>query len=243
MTRWSEGFCAEAHQALVRGEVHDIGLGDPSEPFMYLYGRGVSREQIDQYQLGYVEALPSDVPARLKEHRRKLRDCIVYPLTNVAGEVIGVQFRNLHRKVYFDYVEDETQPVVFGMHVAYPYVWDTRSILLVEGVHDLFPVQRVFPGTVSTLSSMVSETFRRTLLRLVDDVYVCYDQDGPGKSAAYQIKRDFCDMAESGLSVPDVHVVRYPCAVTVDGQSSKDPCGLWEVVGEERFQRILQRVL
>jgi len=204
-----------------------------------LWSRGVSDDQIEQFQVGYLDEIPDVEEApRFMDWVEKngLRDALVFPLTNVLGEVKGFQFRVVRRgrSVYSDYFLDEGEPVYFGLAQAMPSVWETRQILLVEGVFDHFPVQRILPFSVATLKAGVSENLVPLLRRLVDTVWLGYDNDPTGRKHAYAFAK------EHGHEI-DVRVLRFPEVRLADGKKAKDPGNLWEAWGDEGLREFLRR--
>lgn len=208
-----------------------------------LWMRGVSDEQIEQFRIGYLDGkLPrlDDAKAFLDWcwQGRKLQDVHVFPLTNSLGHVKGVQFRYVdrERKGYMDYMAAEDEPILFGLAQAMPAIWETGWVFLVEGVYDLAPIQRVFPNVVATLTDRVTRVFTRLLRRLVDEIWLGYDMDQPGREACERFVkfhgREF-----------KTRVVQYPRIQALGGQGLiKDPGDLWEAWGDERFGVFLRRL-
>jgi DNA primase len=158
---------------------------------------------------------------------QKLDDVYVFPLTTTTGEIRGVQFRHVarERSGYSDFLLDQREPCLFGLHQAAEAIWDSRSVYLVEGAFDLLPVQRAAPFVVATMTAYVNSPVARVLRRLVRRVWLGYDMDEPGRKGCeiFQKKhgRDF-----------EVYVVEYP---KVNGKQMKDPGKLWEVWGDAQI--------
>jgi DNA primase len=160
----------------------------------------------------------------------------VLPLTNTLGQVKGLQFRHVDpgEKGYSDYIPVEDEPITFGLSQAMPHVWRTQAIWLVEGVFDLFPIQRVHPNVVPTLTNRVSDPMGRLLKRLVTDLWLAFDMDEKGREAvrktSWNHRRDFT-----------IHDVRFPRPLGLDGKTRvKDPSELWETWGDARFEKFLR---
>ena len=194
--------------------------------------RGVSDEQVTHFQIGHLDGLPEGIAYPedfLKEVWRgsKLVDVYLFPLTNVLGEVKGFQFRQVERDRtgYLDYYADRSEAVLFGLAQAMPHIWERGEVLLVEGVFDLFPVQRAVPWTISTLTARVVEPLVPVLRRLVRRVWIGYDMDAPGRRGISSFKRDHGDTFE-------VHGLEWPTPLTSSGKRAKDPGDLWETWGD-----------
>jgi DNA primase len=226
---WVNELVALAHEAV-------------DEERLTLWGRGVSDLQIEEFQVGYLEEVPeslSEDSEFLAWVRRKgLCKALVFPLTNPLGEVKGFQFRVVRqgKSVYSDYFLSEEEPVYFGLAQAIPSIWETRRIFLVEGCFDLFPIQRVLPYTIATLKAGVSESLVPLLRRLVDQVWMGYDNDIVGRKHAYGFAK------EHGQEF-DVQVVRYPEVRLADGKKAKDPGNLWEAWGDDGLRDFLRRTM
>ena len=210
-----------------------------------LYARGVTDEQIDTFRIGYLnrnlpELAGADDFLRWSHQGQRLDDVFVFPLTNPLNTVCGFQFRHVQRdrKGYLDYIPYKEEPVLFGLGQAAPHVWATDSVWLVEGVFDLLPLQRHVPNIVATLTAKVPASLMPFLRRLVRRVWVGYDSDAAGQSAARQFTREF------GREF-DIRSVYYPKVPGLDGVSRtvKDPGELWEAWGDEQVGSFLQTVL
>jgi len=199
-----------------------------------LWCRGASPEQIAEFKLGYLDGvLPSGVPQAFKEWSHdggKLKDSYVLPLTNPLDVVSGFQFRSVDKsnKGYLDYFLVRDEPVLFGLGQAIPHMWSSNSACVVEGAFDLFPVQRVLPYTISTITAKVTDDLLRWLFRLVRKVYLFYDADSTGRSACREFAR------EHHLDFDHLQIMEYPRGVTLsNGKLVKDPADLWEVWGDD----------
>jgi len=204
-----------------------------------LWGRGVSDEQISQYQLGYLNrALPEGLPdhfVRWAMSGDKLEDTFLLPLTTTLGEIRGFQLRHVERERggYSDYFLDRREACLFGLHQAIPAVWASGAVYLVEGAFDLFPIQRVIPGVVATLTARTGPQTIRVLRRIVTRVWMGYDMDEPGRKGCEDFTREHGGEFQ-------VYTVVYP---KVNGKVVKDPGDLWEVWGDAQLAPFLKSVL
>lgn len=217
-------------------------LGDRERESLYL--RGVSDEQIDLYRLGYVDGhlpdadYPEDFLTWWADNLWQLEDSFLIPLTNTLGHVLGFQFRHVEvgRKGYMDYLASKEEAVLFGLHQAMKSVWASGSITFVEGAFDLFPIQRHLPNVVSTLHAGISISTWRLLRRLVDQVYLGWDSDKPGRDAAYKTVKD--DKAASFK----FQILKFP-RVQFRGNLTKDPNELWCAWGDAQLGVFLEQQL
>jgi DNA primase len=201
-----------------------------------LIERGVSPQQIELYQIGHLAGeLPDDVPPDFRKWAYgKIDDAYLLPVTNALGEVRGFQLRAVERTSkarYHDYFPDRREPCSFGLGQAASAMWETRSVFLVEGAFDLFPIQRAFPAVIATLTARTGAGLARVLQRLVDCVYVGYDMDEPGRRGCNEFLRDYGRAFQ-------VYIVSYPKVGAV-----KDPGDLWEAWGDSQLVPYIQGLI
>ncbi len=207
-----------------------------------LWSRGVSDAQIRDFRIGYVDRdLPADVSKHFLEWAQggsKLDDVFVLPLTNTLGAIKGFQFRHVdqERSGYMDYFLDRREAALFGLSQAAPFMWTTRSVYLVEGAFDLFPVQRVFPAVVATLTAGTSALMLRVLRRLVQNVWLGYDMDATGRRGCVEFK----DQHEHEFQV---YVVVYPPVRGIRGGIVKDAGELWEAWGDDQMAPFIRQTV
>lgn len=218
MNNWTKDFTAFANASLTKREREILQL------------RGVTDNQINLYQIGYVNTkLPKDVPEHFSwwsNNGVKLNDVFVFPLTTTLGAINGFQFRHVVReqKGYIDYFVDRKEPCTFGLSQAVKAVWDSQSVFLVEGAFDLFPIQRAVPYTIATLTASVNGQLVRLLRRLVKKVWLGYDADATGKSGCEEFKKRYGDEFE-------VYIMKYP----MTSKTVKDFGELWETWGDSKL--------
>jgi DNA primase len=208
-----------------------------------LWARGTTDEQIAAFRVGHLRGVLPDMEypasflkwAALRDGDR-IDDVFVFPLTNVLGEVRGVQFRHVERERagYMDFIEVLDEAIGFGLGNAAPTMWTEKGAWLVEGAFDLFPIQRFFPGTVGTLTARVTDPFLRLLRRLVTRVWLGYDMDGAGRAACERFEKQY----GNEFSVKTVKYPEVPMIGTT--KRAKDPGDLWEVWGDEKFQTFIR---
>jgi DNA primase len=226
---WLDDLAAHAHQQL------DERVRDA------LYGRGVSDEQIDLYNLGHLNGVIPALPAEAKDFVKwaqgegRIDDVFTLPLTNALGQILGMQFRHVDqaRKGYSEYVIEREEPVLFGLGQAMPAVWRTRRAFVVEGAFDVFPIQRGIPYVFATLTARVPNQLARFLRRLVKHVALGYDMDRTGRASCARFTKAYGDTFE-------VQTIAYPPARLADGKLAKDPSEIWEAWGDTRLLAFLK---
>lgn len=211
-----------------------------------LWERGASDDQIRLFSIGHVDgALPEGIefPAdflKWSSNGSKLEDAYLFPLTNPLGEVQGFQFRSVDRakKDYMDFFLDKTSPTFFGLGPAMPHIWETETIGVVEGAFDLFPVQRVAPYFISTITAKIGESLLRLMKRVVRRAFLFYDADKIG----VRVTEAF--ISNEATSFQEVRSLIYPTGVTLlSGDIPKDPGELWEAWGDAKLEPYLRSQL
>lgn len=201
----------------------------PEDVLEELWARGMSTEQAETFRVGYLPTLPAgDYPEEFVSWYHDREDALLFPLTTFAGQVRGLQvrYRDRAKKGYSDYFDTKSEPCLFGLREAASHIFAGREVVLVEGCFDFFPVQRVWPHTIATLTASADHLLLRSLSRVVDRVGCFYDRDKGGE-------RGFRNLRES---LPlEVYRVEYPV-----GFSHKDPGELWETYGEDWFSNYLK---
>jgi DNA primase len=201
-----------------------------------LWTRGVSDAQIDLYRLGYLNrALPAGLPEEFTKFAwsgQRLDDVFVLPLTNILGQLKGLQFRHVVPgiKGYLTYYHDRDESVYFGLGQAIPKMWESEVAFVVEGAFDVFPIQRVFENTFSALTLGTNEALAQLLRRFVKQVWLAYDNDKSGRQACQDFKNDYGDRL-------DVRILAPPRVRITDTEYTKDPNDLWALWGDDRFRR------
>jgi DNA primase len=210
-----------------------------------LWSRGVSDDQIRLYQIGYVSnGLPcglegADVLREKYQNTGWLRDVFVLPLTNTLGQNKGFQLRHVEeeKKGYSHFSVYEEEPVLFGLGQAMRAAWETRCLWLTEGVFDLFPIQRVCPNVIPTLTNHLSAETARCLRRVVDELWLAYDMDLAGRKAAARVIRDYSGQFSR------IHDVVFPRVPKFRGGKVKDPNELWLAWGDNKVQNFIRNQL
>jgi len=162
------------------------------EPIRYLKGRGFSDEDILKYSLGYLKfaTIKDDRSIDYENLKNKtwgfkgLQKRIIFPLRNILGHVNGVVIRDIHKKVYIQVLFEEAKRIgaFFGLYEALPHILSTKKVFVHEGAIDCMSFVKVFPNSVSTLTSFVNESQYNLLRFFVDKIILVFDRDDAGRS-------------------------------------------------------------
>lgn len=175
-------------------------------PTSYLTKRGVTKKQIENFGLGYFSEeewppYPKDLDdpdvAKYWDWSSKgsrLKDKLIFPLTDPMGTLMGIEIRTPsdEKKDYFKFYIDkaEAYPIFFGVDLAIESIWEKQSVFLVEGLFDIFPLQRLYPNVICTGTAGVSPNQMTFLQRYVKTVNVAFDQDEYGDQFFNKFFRD-----------------------------------------------------
>jgi DNA primase len=162
------------------------------EPRRYLYGRGLTDEDIAKFEIGYVRVakIKKDDSEDYKSicqatyEFKGLQNRIIFPLKNILGRVHGLCTRDLNQKRYTQYFLGEAKSIgaFFGLYEALPHIRKTRKVFVHEGAFDSISFSRVFPNSVSSLTSFLNEQQFELLRFYADKIILVYDKDSAGST-------------------------------------------------------------
>lgn len=160
------------------------------EVIKYLHSRHVTDEEIDRYKIGYNKIVgipedPGEDRKRMMEEcyrGRKLEQKIIFPIRDAMGNTVGLLGRSVITKDFKKYVTEAAKFMgfFFGLSEALPHVFKENKIYLVEGPFDFLALSKVFPNTVATLTSWLSEIQYEFLRCFCDTIVTVFDSDEAG---------------------------------------------------------------
>lgn len=160
------------------------------EAFGYLEERGFNREDIKKYGFGYTKVAKikkEDTKEYRDFHRRtymfkNLEGRIIIPLRNLIGRVNGLIVRSIEEKKYNVYLLNEAKKIgaFFGLYEAIPHIIRTNKVFVHEAAFDSASFAKVFPNSVSTITSFVNNDQYDTLRMLADKLILVFDEDKTG---------------------------------------------------------------
>lgn len=238
--------------ALFHSNLMKSAAADPAR--QYLKKRGILQQTIDKFQLGYAPAEWDALFKQLQRrgfspqviektglclprgkgtgYYDRFRSRIMFPIHNAQGAVVGFGGRVL----------DDTQPKylnspetplfnkrhqLYGLHFAGPAIKNSGRVIVVEGYMDVITAQQQGIGeVVASLGTALTPEQAKLLLKHTYEVYIAYDADAAGRSAALRGLGIL-----SGLGA-NVHVLSVP--------EGKDPDDFIRKRGQEAFLELLQ---
>lgn len=221
----------------------------------YAANRGLSREIITTYGIGFSKESWSDLTTFLNENGfrsdeivtaglavrnekgrvyDKFRNRLMFPIIDVRGNVIAFGGRALGDDAA-KYMNSPETPVfhkgdhVFGLNVAKAY-GAKDGLILVEGYMDAVSLHVYgFPNAVAGLGTALTDGQASLLKRYATCVYVCYDSDDAGQKA---VDKAIDILTAAGVKIK---VLSY--------SGAKDPDEFLKTKGVESFKQLLTKAL
>lgn len=169
----------------------------------YLHSRSVTDEEIKSYELGYskiisVNNYPGPDGKRFENEckkGRKFENKILFPIKNALGNNVGLCGRSIELKEFKNFIIEEAKHTgfFFGLYQALPYIYEKNRVFVVEGFFDFFALVKVFPNTVASLTSALSEAQYEFLKFYCDDIVLVFDSDKAGRYGVYKAAEDYND--------------------------------------------------
>lgn len=241
----------EAHELLRKFYHHLLMNTDEGQHALeYLTNRGVSKESIEKFQIGY--ALPSwEFASNLLQKRGfaleqmekagliikrerdgtyfdRFRNRIMFPISDHQGNTIAFSGRALEDEEP-KYLNSPETPIfnkskiLYHFHLARPLIRKHQHVVLFEGFADVIAADRAgVENGVATMGTSLTSEHIATLKKNAQTVTVCYDADKAGVEAA---QRAALMLDQAGCTVK---VAQMP--------EGLDPDDYIRKYGEEKFK-------
>lgn len=257
---------ADVHSRLmalmdVAAAFFEASLADPAgeEARRYLAKRGLRRETIAEFRLGYApggrnalkEALSRqgftpeemalsgmliagpDIPVAYDRFRHR----VMFPIGDAKGRTIAFGGRALEAGAPAKYLNSPETPlfhkgsILFNAHRARPLAFERGRIIAVEGYMDTIALAEAgFGECVAPLGTALTDDQIQLLWRLSPEPILCFDGDSAGRKAAFRAVETALPHLRPGFSV------RF--AFLPDGL---DPDDLVRTRGRDAFEAVLTR--
>jgi DNA primase len=185
------------------------------EALTYLSMRGITMEDIDKYQIGFTKlgSVPMSTSDDYKYLHDKtydfkyLRERLIFPLRNILGHVNGLVTREMNNDGvrYMIYLLKEANKMggFFGLFEALPHIMATRKVFVHEGAIDALSFAKVFPNTISSLTSFINEPQFELLDLLVDKIILVFDDDKAGNYGVQKMQENYGTKKIEAISLGD----------------------------------------
>ncbi len=204
-----------------------------SIPWKYLEKRGVNKEMIERFRLGYapegwdnlLRAMSSDqTPQRLEKaglvapgkrngYYDRFRNRLMFPIIMQHDRVVGFGGRTLADD-NAKYINSPESPIfsksdcLYGYHVARGEINRKDRVLVVEGNLDVVMMHQFgFEETVATLGTALTQQHIRFLKRMTRNLVLLFDGDEAGQKAMFRSLDLFLSDSVNARAVilPDNH--------------------------------------
>jgi DNA primase len=182
------------------------------QALQYLEDRGVGKETIKKFQLGWAPASWNSLldhfhkrgtsPALLEKcglviprqgegYYDRYRSRIMIPIHDIHGNIIGFGgriFQGTNEDAKYlnspETVLYSKSNQLFGLYVSKEHIQEKKFAILVEGYFDMImPFQSGHNNIVASLGTSLTENQARLIRRYTDRVVIFYDPDSAGKAA------------------------------------------------------------
>jgi DNA primase len=179
----------------------------------YFLSRGLTRETIRDFRLGYAPegwsafldfAKSKGVPgpsivraglAIIKQETGRIydrfRDRIMFPIFDASKRPVGFAGRGMSKDATPKYLNSPETPlyqknkILYGFHVTQQYVREQKSVIIVEGYMDFLSLyQAGIKNVIATAGTAFTDTHARTLRRFTQNIFLVFDGDAAGIEAA-----------------------------------------------------------
>ncbi len=187
------------------------GVGKPARS--YLAKRGIDKKTVDTFSIGYAPDMWDGLIkyARSKKFDLKIleeahllqrseksgdlfdffRGRLIFPIHAISGKILGFGGRALKDDQQPKYLNSPESPiyqkrtVLYGLFQTKDSIEKKRAAILVEGYTDLVSIyQNGFDNVAAVSGTAFTLEQARLLSRFADEVFVLFDSDQAGSSAA-----------------------------------------------------------
>ena len=183
----------------------------------YLSNRGINKDIIFEYKIGYAidsfsslndyllgKGLSNDnillAGLIIKSDKKKnsfydrYRDRIIFPITNTYGKIVGFGGRVISENNKPKYMNSPETEIFHKGNLLYNYsniksqIREVKDLVVVEGYMDAISLcSKGFKNVVAPLGTAMTERQLNLIWSLVDSPIICFDGDKAGKSAAERV--------------------------------------------------------
>ena len=208
----------------------NLRAGIGSEARAYLERRGLARETIQAFRLGFAPNSRSALSAHLKgksfsaadmatagmlisgddipEPYDRFRNRVIFPILDLKGRVIAFGGRALDKEAPAKYLNSPETPLFHKGHILFnaararAAAHDKNRVIAVEGYMDVVALAEAgFTETVAPLGTALTEDQLKLLWRFAPEPLLCFDGDSAGRKAADRAVEIALPSVKPGYSV------------------------------------------
>ena len=223
------------HDALSKlAEHYHNSLKDNSTALRYLAARGIDKDAVDEFMIGFSDRqrysmsnflrrsrIPDDVLLdtgilRMKEGEIYdiFRGRVVIPIFDVTRKVIGFGARAMEKDAIPKYINSPESSVfskrfsLYGIDKAKKHIAEENEVFIVEGYFDLIALYLSgIRNVVSTLGTSITEGQLSKLRNYTDNITLMLDGDEAGVKSALRLIGTLSEMDINGsmIVLPEGH--------------------------------------
>lgn len=192
----------------------------------YLKGRGLGKEVVKRYRLGYAaadgglgrfartkgaakELLAAGLQKRGDDGRTwcYFRNRIMFPITTTAGKVAGFGGRLLEQgePKYLNSPQSDSfdkSAIVYGLAEAAQAIHKHKAVIVTEGYMDVVALaQHGIANAVATMGTAATSRQIQQIISRSDEIVFCFDGDSAGKTAAQRVLGNLLPVMRDGKRV------------------------------------------
>ncbi len=185
------------------------------KPRKYLFKRGINKEIIKAFGLGYAldswngvlnyllgkgyktriieEAGLIIKSKKVNKYYDRFRNRVVFPIFDTKGNILGFGGRVIDDNSYPKYLNSPETPVfkkgynLYGLNILKKNK-NNKDVILVEGYIDVIALYKYgFKCGVASLGTAFTTNQAKLLKRYAKDIYICYDSDKAGQNATNKV--------------------------------------------------------
>lgn len=184
---------------------------DNKKTLKYLTDRGLSKETLKKFKVGYSFSGWEDLLNKVKDKKfagevidksglftksdkgsfDRFRNRIMFPIFNQSGRVVAFGGRTLDKDEPAKYINSPETPlyhksdVMYGLHLSAQPIRQKKSAVLVEGYMDLIQLyQADITNVVAASGTALTERHVQQIKKFTNRAYLAYDGDNAGVDAA-----------------------------------------------------------
>ena len=166
----------------------------------YLKNRGISKETIIDFKLGFV---PVNGPVHLQRFINRL----IFPIADPYGRYVGWTARTI-TDMEPKFLNTQDAPIfkkgrlLYNYDKAKPIIQEKGWVVLVEGQFDALRLyQEGIKNVVASSSTAFKPAMARLISRYADRVYIAYDGDNAGRTSTEKVEVLLASMGVSAINV------------------------------------------
>ena len=201
----------------IASKYFEENLKNDNRPISYLRDRGISKNIINEYHIGYAKndfsslnlylsnkgfsnedilraGLIIESSKKKKNYYDRYRDRIIFPITNTHGKVVGFGGRVLNIEDKPKYMNSPETEIFHKGDILFNYSnikspsTKLDNLVIVEGYMDAISLCGYgFKNVVAPLGTAMTERQLNLAWNLVDSPIICFDGDNAGKKASERV--------------------------------------------------------